>query len=76
MSRKPLALPTPRLPVLGSVDFASQTKETKGVLVRMEPTVRRSLKHLATDLDRTVQSLMLEAIDMLLERHRVARPDR
>ena len=46
----------------------------KGVLLYLEPERRREIGNLAVDTDRSVQSLMEEAIDLMLGKHRRGKP--
>lgn len=71
MTRRPTTLPRPMLPVGEDADFASDgaVAAVKPILIRVSPQVRKKLKHLAVDLDRTTQSLLTEAIDLLFEKH-------
>ena len=45
-----------------------------GVLVYVEPERHREIGNLAVDTDRSVQSLMEEAIDLMLGKHRRGKP--
>ena len=38
----------------------------KGMLIHIDPTLSRRLKHLAVDEDKTLQQLGVEALEMLL----------
>ena len=46
----------------------------KGALVYVEPERHREIGNLAVDTDRSVQSLMEEAIDPMLGKHRRGKP--
>lgn len=61
-----LTLPDPALPLN---EPEKKSDGIRGMTMRLDAKTRKALGHLATDLDCTMHSLILEGIQLVLEKH-------